>query len=365
MEKSHVHYFDYLRLMAAIGVVYMHTAASPLRGGIDPGWHGMNILTSLAFTAVPLFFMMSGYLLLTSEKTADISYLLKKRLPHLLVPLAGWTVVAVLWRAVLDSNFSLHSVLGGLLSALHTPAWVHFWYMYTLIALYVISPILYGGLRVLDKNGHIFLFSLCCLVSVQAIVQILFPATAIHIDLIDKLGIYGGCVALFLLGYYLGKLERKIPNWMLGSAALVTLTVIILGTWQRSAQAGQYDAAFQSQGAGFEVVLAACIFLLFKQNCNRPGKFFQAVAVTPLSLPIYLMHGISLSMLEGKVLITTFWDTLWVTAVNCLLCSFVMKTVASIKPLCYLATGMSYQKACDSCNWVYTFRKLKNKKTRP
>ena len=365
MRKSHVHYFDCLRLMAAIGVVYMHTAASPLRGGIDPGWHGMNILTSLAFTAVPLFFMMSGYLLLTSEKTADVSYLLKKRLPHLLVPLAGWTVVAVLWIAVLNRDFSAASIGGNLLSALHTPAWIHFWYMYTLIALYVISPILYGGLRTLDKTGHIFLFCLICLISVQAMVQTLFPALSLHIDLIDKLGMFGGTVALFLLGYYLGTLERKIPNWLLAAVALVTLVVIIVGTWQRSAQAGQYDAAFQNQGAGFEVLLAACIFLLCKQTCNRPGKFFRAVPVIPLSLAIYMMHNISLSMLEGKVLITTFWDTLWVTAVNLVLCFLVTKTVATVKPLCYLATGMTYDTACRSCNWIYTFRKLKSKKTRP
>ena len=61
----------------------------------------LNVCTSLAFTAVPLFFMMSGYLLMTSRKTADISVLLRHRLPRLVVPLAGWTVVAVLWQMFL------------------------------------------------------------------------------------------------------------------------------------------------------------------------------------------------------------------------------------------------------------------------
>lgn len=60
----------------------MHTAAGPLRAGINTGWHLLNVCTSLAFTAVPLFFMMSGYLLMTSRKTADISVLLRHRLPR-------------------------------------------------------------------------------------------------------------------------------------------------------------------------------------------------------------------------------------------------------------------------------------------
>lgn len=88
-ERAHVEYFDWLRIIAALSVIFMHTAAGPLRAGINTGWHLLNVCTSLAFTAVPLFFMMSGYLLMTSRKTADISVLLRHRLPRLVVPLAA------------------------------------------------------------------------------------------------------------------------------------------------------------------------------------------------------------------------------------------------------------------------------------
>lgn len=67
-ERAHVEYFDWLRIIAALSVIFMHTAAGPLRAGINTGWHLLNVCTSLAFTAVPLFFMMSGYLLMTSGK---------------------------------------------------------------------------------------------------------------------------------------------------------------------------------------------------------------------------------------------------------------------------------------------------------
>lgn len=88
-ERPHVDYFDGLRIFAALCVIFMHTAAGPLRAGVNTDWHLLNVCTSLAFTAVPLFFMMSGYLLMTSRKTADISVLLRHRLPRLVVPLAG------------------------------------------------------------------------------------------------------------------------------------------------------------------------------------------------------------------------------------------------------------------------------------
>jgi hypothetical protein len=55
-------------------------------------------------------------------------------------------------------------------------------------------------------------------------------------------------------------------------------------------------------------------------------------------------------------------DTLAATFVNFIVCFLTVKTVATIKPLCYLATGMTYREACESCNWVYTYHKIKDRK---
>lgn len=125
-ERPHVDYFDGLRIFAALCVIFMHTAAGPLRAGVNTDWHLLNVCTSLAFTAVPLFFMMSGYLLMTSRKTADISVLLRHRLPRLVVPLAGWTVVAVLWQALLGHTLTPGAIWARLVAALHGPAMIHF-----------------------------------------------------------------------------------------------------------------------------------------------------------------------------------------------------------------------------------------------
>lgn len=271
-ERPHVDYFDGLRIFAALCVIFMHTAAGPLRAGINTGWHLLNVCTSLAFTAVPLFFMMSGYLLMTSRKTADISVLLRHRLPRLVVPLAGWTVVAVLWQMFLAHTLTPGTIWAQLVTALHGPVMVHFWYLYTLIALYALSPILYGGIQVLGKSGRVYLF-----------------------------------------------------------------------------------------------VLAACIFLLCKQTCNRPPRAWVKAVTEPvvaLSMAIYLMHNIFLSMLySAGVSVRSFGSTVGVTLLVFAACFVVTKTVATVRPLCYLATGKTYAEACRSCNWVATFRGLRGHST--
>lgn len=174
-ERPHVDYFDGLRIFAALCVIFMHTAAGPLRAGVNTDWHLLNVCTSLAFTAVPLFFMMSGYLLMTSRKTADISVLLRHRLPRLVVPLAGWTVVAVLWQMFLAHTLTPGAIWAQLVTALHGPVMVHFWYLYTLIALYALSPILYGGIQVLGKSGRVYLFVLAAAVSAHTILMTVLP----------------------------------------------------------------------------------------------------------------------------------------------------------------------------------------------
>lgn len=364
-RREHIAYLDYLRLFAAASVVYMHTAAAGLRGGVTLGWHGMNLVTSLAFTAVPLFFMISGFLLLSDARTLEPKVLLRRRLPRLVIPLAGWTVVSVLWDALAARDFSLHFVGGKLLGALYSPVLTPFWFMYTLIVLYVLSPLLCGGVRAMGKSGRRYVLVLTALVSLKAMLKAFLPDALDHwldVDVLNKLQALGGYLLIFLLGYYLGTLEKRIPNALLAVVAVVTYAVIVIGTWRLTVRQGEYMQAFQSQAAGFEVLLAACLFLLAKQNLDRDCVWLRRVPAVPLLLPIYFMHGVLIKMFNAVGLNPMhFPGTVGCTLLNLLICYFVMKTVATVKPICYLATGMTYQKACESCNWVYTVRRLREK----
>lgn len=363
MDKQHIYYFDYLRVIAAICVIFMHTAAGPLRAAISVDWHLLNIVTCFAFTAVPLFFMMSGYLLLSSEKTSDVDVLLKKRIPHLLVPLIGWTVISVLWDCFSQGNVCMSEILKRLAASLGEPAAVHFWYMYTLIAIYTISPVLQGGVRQLNAKGKTYLLVLIGLVSFQAIARALSPSkfdALVNIDLVNKMQLFGGHLGTFVLGYFLGNCKRKFSNSLLILSALSLLGIIIFGTYWSTVRNGAFDQTFQNQSAGFEILLASCIFLIFKQNFNRPSKVLQKIPLVPLSLSIYMMHGILLSIFyKIGISPSTFLQTVAVTFLNLTVCLIVLKTVATIRPLCYITTGMPYSSACNTCNWVYTYRKLK------
>ena len=362
MKREHVHYFDYLRLLASFCVVYMHVASGPLCNEIDLSWHFTNLFTGLGFIAVPLFFMMSGYLLINDKRTTDIGILLKHRIPHLLVPLLTWSLVMLVLNSYLNDQMNLPYYIQGIISFLHSPAAVHLWFLYTLIAIYAISPFLYGGLQALDRKGHIFVFILITLVSAKAMLQCILPAELdvfLNIDLLNKMSFFDGHLCSFILGYYLGNSKKKIPNSILILLMAITLGIITFGTYYLTMKTGAFNQTFQQQNAGFEVLLAALVFLFAKQNLNKPlrCKLLDIKPFVSLSFGIYFIHIPLILVLGGKYVAHAFHEIVLYSIFLFLVSFLLMKTVATIKPLCFLLTGIPYEKACKSCNWIYTINK--------
>jgi len=367
MKKNYyIHYFDYIRFMAMICVIYMHGAAIGLRGTINADWHFINIITSFSFIAVSLFFMMSGYLLLSNPKTLDIAYLVKKRIPRLLFTLFFWTIVAIFWRIYQQNTIlSLKLLFDYFVKSFTEPIMTPFWYVYTLMCLYVVSPIIYGGIKSLDKKGHQYVIA--CIVFVIFFVSLTYYVPIKYykyfsFKIINSLFIFDGFLLIFILGYYLGNLKKKISNKLLIFIAAVTLLIITLGTYIVTIKKGEYNQVFQSQNLVLEVLLSSCIFILFKQNYNKKSKFLSKIPIIRFSLAIYFVHSIVFNIIfKIGIVINTFSETIVFTIINFIVSYLIVKTLATIKPLCYISTGITYKNACDSCNWIWTFKNLKTR----
>ena len=360
--REHVWCFDYLRSIALFFVIFMHVAAGPLRKGMSTGWLVLDLCVSIAFTAVPLFFMMSGYLLMTDERTADVSFLIKNRLPKLVITLAAWSVIAAAWSSWIN-EYDMSLFAGNILDALHKPAWVHLWYMYTLIGLYIISPMLYAAIHGMNASGRKYLLALAMIVCLQGFIYAAVPGSIrpdAQLEFASDLRFFGGHITSFILGYYLGTMKKRINNALLIITALLDTAFITLGTWRDTVSAGEYSGVFQSQSSGPEILLAACIFIFFRQNFNRDSRVRRAVSpLVSLSLGIYLIHNFLLSYMHVYIWRgETARHVLPVTAAILAVSYIIVKTLATIPVISYALAGLPFRSACASCNWVFTFRKL-------
>ncbi len=357
-----VHYFDYLRLFAMLGVILMHEASGLLRSELTLGWFGVDLLTSLAFTAVPLFFMMSGALLLSRDETADLDRLWKKRLPKLLVPLLFWSVISVFWLWHTGAK-TLEEIPGAIASALNDPVYVHLWYLYTLAGFYLLSPLLRRMVQALDRRLSRYLLLLMAAVVLLDIILPLVPgkyANLFNWWIARELKFFDGHLFAFLLGYYLHRTERRFPTPALAAAAALLLAAITLGTWWKTTVFNVYHSGFQTQNGGYELVLAACIFLLAKNLLQQKRPPLPIRTAVALSMPIYLMHLFIISFLwQFDIGPTRFILLLPCTALVFVISLLIAKTITSIPGLCYLSSGMRFSVASAGCNWIFTFRTLR------
>lgn len=376
-EKTYFEYIDVLRVISMLSVVFLHTAAGSLRVNLGSNvWHFSNILTAIMSTSVPIFFMISGAMLLCNNKTSSISSTYKKRLPKALIPFIAWTVVAIVYYGLLGK----HST-GNFLEAkirikniLNTPATIHLWFMYALIPLYLLSPILKnlvdGMSKTLARYCLIlwFIFS-SLLPTLSSIVPTKFsPLFTLNKDY--NLNFMNGYIGYFLLGFYLLTYKNKVSIRLLSLVILIDTAVIALGTWYKTMYLGQYSEIFKVYSKAFVLILSVAIFLFFKEVVSRyPLKPFVLNLVkflSGLSFGVYLMHNLLIDALGRFTSVLPVHSILKLLVSYGIVLSLTLLTifvVSSIKYTCYLFTGQPYQSACKCCNLQFFILLLKKKRT--
>ena len=168
MEESNMHerqpHYDLLRILAILCVIYNHTNE---RGYYLYAFPGSRILhdfyiafAALMAVAVPIFFMISGALLLPKQES--IGELYRKRVLRILSVILLFSVLQYgvkLWKgtAPLSVNYLLVHILGDSM----IPS---YWYLYTYLAYLLILPFLRKLVNVMEKRDYHYLFVLLLVV---------------------------------------------------------------------------------------------------------------------------------------------------------------------------------------------------------
>ena len=86
------------KIIAAFAVIMLHISSYFLYNSyLDFNWWTANLFDSSARWCVPVFVMISGYLLLSPEKNYTTLDFYKKRINRIIIPLIFWTVFFLAW----------------------------------------------------------------------------------------------------------------------------------------------------------------------------------------------------------------------------------------------------------------------------
>ncbi len=127
---------DIIRVVAIFLVVYIHTPSN------------FHISPNLTLLSVPLFFMLSGALLLNKEES--ISKFFIKRVVKILIPWVFWTIIYVTYFEVnrdVNHLLTISSILRDFIRTMLS----FFWFLPIIFNLYLITPFF----RILLKHSQI------------------------------------------------------------------------------------------------------------------------------------------------------------------------------------------------------------------
>lgn len=362
--------YDVLRVLSMLGVIYLHTVAGALRQ-LDNTvlWNFSNIGVAFATPAVPLFFMMSGALLLDEDKTANLTFLFRRRLPKVLVPLTVWSALVLLYTALRgDAAGALESVR----CLLNTPVVIPYWFLYALIPMYLLSPLLRQMTTHLTRAHWSYMMGLWIFLTLGLYTVRSFVPDAWELTLTEhwtlNVNFVGGYLGYFLLGAWLERWERIPPRRVLAGVIGAMAALSILGTrWDTYAHSA-YSDRFTNYLTVFTMILSAAIFLLAK-SCLRgkeeKGKLLPVLA--GVSFPVYLLHPLALGLgqriwgrVTGAPAPGTIAQQVLYYVLVVLFCIASSVVLSSIPGVCYAFTGQSYAAACKSSN-LFTLFGRKNR----
>ncbi len=360
MDQRRIDGFDVLRVFSMTGVVFMHAVGNSLRTEqMDGVWLCFIVLISLAFTAVSCFFMISGALILGRKGEIDFSDFYLRHLPRIILPLVVWSMVSL----TTEQEFtSIKDILRGVLSVFKGPAIYSLWFLYTLIPLYILAPFLKLVTDHLTLSGKYWLIAIIVSVNIWQTVRNVAPVRIsgwMDIDLPRQLFLFEGYLGFFLLGALLRELTSGPPRWI--KLAPLILAFISLATWIRSRRGGNYIDVFQSQNRFFTGALSVCLFLFFlHKKAPQPVQAF-ARWLSQLSFGVYLTHGYMLRKVVSRIPLEGWSKSTVLFMLTLVLCTLLIFVLASIRPLCFICTGIPWETACRSCNIQWLVSELREK----
>lgn len=284
---------DLIKILAMFAVIGLHTFKASY------GWRTANILYESCVIAIPLFFMVSGYLLL-GRTNIDYRYAFRKiggivkfifiiaTVIWLVMSFKLYEISPILWGKIFVGSFIQRGVL-----------WMC-WYLGSMIIIYAILPILNKFFLEKKKTFCVFCFFIFFLEYLIFIGNLEIEGEPLEMKIIQTFRLWNW-LFYFMLGGVI-----KLYNCKLKEANIKLLLVAILGLliinvfFEECLKLEIGSPYCEYFYCSFIVMLLS--FFVFVFFLNTEIKCSKAIKVlSGLFLPIYILHPFFIKGIENIV----------------------------------------------------------------
>lgn len=287
-----VHYLSLASVIATFAMVMLHTNGCFWSFSEARYWDTANIIESVMYFAVPVFFMVSGATLIDYRERCSTKEYFKRRIVKTLIPFLIWSVIGVAW-AVSEGKYEISYNLSGiktvLEAVLNTSIIKIYWFFIPLFRIYLLIPLVSYIKEENRKKVYIPLTWILFLI--DFIICTVTLTQGYQRTEIDKMCLY---MSYVLVGYLINKYEmsviwRKII-YLLGVLGLI---VHVVATYVLSYDAGYVVQTWKGYANIPCILYSIATFVLIKQIGSKIQNEKVISCIENLSqytFAIYLIH---------------------------------------------------------------------------
>ena len=305
MHTNYRKYITVLNVLSSLAVVLLHANSCFWGFSYEPYWLTANVIESVFYFAVPIFFMISGANLIDYNKRYDTITFFKKRINKTLIPFICWSIIGLIYMQY--TGRMSYPAMGekALINAfVNTNIISIYWYFIPQFAIYMLIPFISAIPEAKRKAvfGYIIIAMLLFNVTFPFVFQLIGLSYngALYVPL-------SGYSLYILIGYYIDRYEiASFIRKLLYILGIIGLLVHIIGTWKLSYQGGAIIQTYKGYLNLPCVLYSVSIYTFFKYHNNNKWmgylyKWLKPIAGTTLG--IYLIHWYLLDWFSRNVTI--------------------------------------------------------------
>ena len=330
--KQDIPWIHLVRVIACIMVVCLHVStAARIIASDTTDLSFCRLVGLLSKPCVPLFFMITGFLILPYRNGDDIIGFYRKRIPRVLFPLLFWGVVYAILPFCLgmeDINTMLKELI---LSPIKMPDKIGgiLWYLFILIGIYLFIPFMstriYESKQMIKVYLLIWLLSSLVLNLKQYVPNVFGENHWVHN--FDMFIYFSGYMGFLLCGYFIRKHGAiPIPKILTGGGKVKWVILLIVSIIVCH-YIGILSMSFLNIGT---IVMTFCTFMIMYEYALRERSWTYKIIrrVSEMSFGIYLCHMLVLKTLTDQVY--NIFGTGWYYQIACMIFTFTISYMLSL-----------------------------------
>lgn len=302
MEKKQIAYISSLQVLSCYAVVFLHSNGCFWQFSTGRYWFTANIIESIFYFAVPVFFMITGITLVNYPERYTLSEYLKKRAKKTLLPFIAWSLIGLFYLAAWKKvSLSELTILDVIRKMMNTSIISIYWFFPPLFCIYLSIPLFAAVPKTLRKKVFSYLFA----AGLTFNCAVPFVNELLHLNLLMNVSVtIATNYLLFVIG---GVLFHENPPGKKTSLAIYSLGVLgliahIAGTYILSIDAGMIVKTYKGYQNLPCVLYSFAVLTFFMNNEQLFMKGFSGTLINMIkgyTLPIYLMHWYLLDLMKN------------------------------------------------------------------